>query len=869
MRKTYIIDGNSLLFRAFYALWRPDQPVMTNAKGVPTNAIYGYRNMMKKIKSQLGPGDKMIVCFDTGRKSFRTAKLESYKMNRKPVEPQLKEQMPIARTMLDAMGIFHCEQEGFEGDDLAGSLSLYALRQGDDVTLFTSDKDFLQLLKPGVKIEFLRKGLSDIQNFTVDNVHEQMGYKADQVVDYKGLVGDPSDNIPGVKGVGEKTACKLLDQYPHLEEIFAGLANDKSKTAQNILANKETALFCRDIATIKTDVDVKGYYDQGDFKDYDPEVLLQFYKEYDLNKFAAELQAEEEKRGSLFQEGSEQAPTAEVKDEFSGYASVSSFAEMGFLPSSVVAFNSDSNWHKGEVQGFFFSDGQKTAFLPAAKAGADEGFRKFIASAAPKMTYDLKGLEIALNRLGLGKSSGFDFDLQLATYILDNDVGQSLDDSLAFYHKDISGKTEKDKRALTAFLLPNLKPSVLESLKADDEYSLFAQTEMPLCEVLADMEIEGFPLDRGEMQKINEEYQARLDLITKEIYRTIGHEINLNSPRQVADLIYDELQLRRKGKTNSTDISVLLAIADRHPVVPLLIEYRKYQKMVSSYTSSLADFIYPDGKIHAIYNQAITSTGRLSMSEPNLQNISIRDEDGKEIRKAFFYPDKEYQFLSLDYSQVELRVLASIAHISELLKVFNEGQDIHTSTASRVFHVPPEAVTPLMRRKAKAVNFGIVYGISPWGLAEQIKVPNTEAAEIIKSFYESYPGLKEYEDKTIAFAHANGYVTTVLNRRRYLPGINADNHNVVAFSERAGVNATIQGSAADLIKVAMIKIQELLKSYQTKMILQIHDELIFKVPKEEVGIIDKPIEDLMEHALPLDCVLKAEGSYGDTWFDCK
>jgi DNA polymerase-1 len=875
VRKTYIVDGNSLLFRAFYALYRPDQPVMCNSQGVPTNALFGYRNMMKKIKGELQPGDKMVVCFDTGRKSFRTAKLESYKMNRKPVEPALKAQMPIARTLLDSMAIFHCEQEGFEGDDLAGSLADYAVKQGDQVTLFTSDKDFLQLLQPGVEIQFLRKGLSDIQHFTLDNIKEQMGYKADQVIDFKGMVGDASDNIPGIKGVGDKTACKLLDIYPHLEQIFQGLANDKSKTAQNIIAHQQDALFCREIATIKRDVPVEEFYKKGDLKDFDPEVLGSFYKEYDLLKFYRELQEEEKDKGSLFaseetKETAEapEAPKEEKAEELSCLTSVS-FKELPFKPVSIIAYNSESNPHKGEVVGFFFSDGEKVAFVKTADIKNSQEFSGFLTNDGYKSTYDEKGLNIALARLGLPRIGKVDFDLQLATYLLDNDVGDSISDCLTFYQKDISSFTEDKQLAYLALAVVQLKEQVVKSLKADNEYELFTQTEMPLSDVLADMEIEGFPLDKGEMAKINEEYQARLNDITQQIYHIVGKEINLNSPRQISELIYDDLQLKKKGKNNSTDISVLMSIADRHPVVPLLIEYRKYQKLVSSYTSSLADFIYPDGKIHALFNQAVTSTGRLSMSEPNLQNISIRDEDGKEIRKAFFYPNKEFKFLSLDYSQIELRVLASIAHIPDLLEVFNQGQDIHTSTASRVFHVAPDEVTPLMRRKAKAVNFGIVYGISPWGLAEQIKVSNEEAASIIASFYDSYPGLKEYEEKTIAFAHANGYVTTILNRRRYLAGINAENRNVVSFSERAGVNATIQGSAADLIKVAMIKIEKMLEKYQTKMILQIHDELIFKVPKDEVGVVEGPIREIMEHALPLECVLKAEGSYGDTWFDCK
>lgn len=867
MRKTYIVDGNSLLFRAFYALYRPGLPVMTSSSGVPTNAIYAYRNMMKKIKGELTKEDKMIVCFDTGRKSFRTEKLESYKMNRKPAPLELKEQMPLARQLLDAMGIFHCEEEGFEGDDLAGSLAFYALNKGDEVTLFTSDKDFLQLLRPGISINFLRKGLSDIQVFTVDNIHEQMGYKADQVIDYKGLVGDPSDNIPGVKGVGEKTALKLLDTYPHLEEIFKGLENDKSKTSLNIVQNKEMALFCRDIATIKTDVDVSDFYAKGDVKDFDPSVLLSFYKMYDLMKFYNELNAEENKKNSLFDMEEETDKKEDSAASYCGFKAAKTLK--GFAPVSIVAFNSDDNPHKGNVNGFFLSDGKEVVFLKAEDALQDEYFKSYLSSDEKKSTYDFKGLNICLDRLHLGRIKNAEFDMQLATYLLDADVGSSEDDCLAFYKKEKPELSQEEKKAYLAYEICALKEDIVSSLKKDEEYELYSTLEMPLSSVLTDMEIEGFPIDIPTLKAIGDDYTKKLADITSQINALVGHEINLNSPAQLSSLIYDELKLKKKGKNNSTGIEVLTALEDSHPVIPLLIMYRKYQKLVSSYTDSIGRFIYADGKIHALYNQAVTSTGRLSMSEPNLQNISIRDEEGKEIRKAFFYPNKEYQFLSLDYSQIELRVLASIADLKELQDVFNSNVDIHTATASKVFHVPVEEVTPLMRRKAKAVNFGIVYGISTWGLADRIKVSNQEASDIISSFYASYPGLKDYENKTIAFAHTNGYVKTILNRRRYLPGISSDNRNVQAFSERAAVNATIQGSAADLIKSAMIKVEEMLKGYKTKMILQIHDELVFKVPKEEVGMIDKKIEEIMEHALPLNVRLEAEGSYGDTWFDCK
>lgn len=877
-RNTYIIDGNSLLFRSFYSMFRPDQPVLANHDGVPTNALYGYRNMMKKIKSSLKEGDKMIVCFDTGRKSFRTEKLASYKMNRKPAPNELKIQMPLARTLLDAMGIFHCEKEGFEGDDLAGSLTQVALREGDEVTLFTSDKDFLQLLQDGVKVEFLRKGLSEVQIFTKENIHDILGYKADQVIDFKGLYGDPSDNIPGVRGVGEKTAIKLLDSYPHLEEIFQGLEGNKTKTAQNILAQKDQALFCREIATIKRDVPVDEFYREGDYREQDDKALLEFYKEYDLSKFEKELEKEMAKKQegvnesySLFAEPAAEKETGNdgKYPPYKAYKELSSFGELPSA-SSVIVLNSNPNFHKGEVEGFFLSDGKETGFLSLEKAKKDPAFLEFLVSEKEKESFNLKGLIVALDKCSMPALKGCTFDLELAAYLLDNDTGYGKREILSFLGIDASALSDRDLEAYVCFLLPLVKEDVLNRLKEKEMSSLYSELEMPLTEVLAKMEIEGFPLDVPTLNKIVDGYRAKLDFITSQIRECIHKDINLNSPRQVGELIYDDLKLKKKGKTNSTSIQVLNSLADKHPVIPMLIEYRKYQKLVSSYSEGLTDYVYADKKIHGIYNQALTSTGRLSMSEPNLQNISMRDEEGKEIRKAFFYPDYGYQFLSLDYSQVELRVLASVAGIPKLIEVFNSGADIHTATASFIFHVPQEEVTPLMRRKAKAVNFGIVYGISPWGLSEQIHVSPQEASDIISEFYSSYAGLKEYEQKTILFAHENGYVKTLLNRRRYLSGINSENKNLVAFSERAAVNATIQGTAADLIKVAMVKIQKMLEeNYKTKMVLQIHDELIFKVPQDEVGIVDKPIKDIMEHALNLKCHLVAEGSYGKDWFECK
>lgn len=865
MSKIYIVDGNSLLFRCFYATFRPDKPLMCAKDGTPTNAIFLYNKMMEQIKSGLTSSDRMIVCFDTSKKSFRTQELESYKMNRKPVDPALKAQFPLARELLDDLGIFHIEQEGIEGDDLAGSLTYYAINKGDEVKLFTSDKDFLQLLiSDKVEVNFLRKGLSDIQIYTKDNIHSLLGYKADQVIDYKGLVGDSSDNIPGIKGIGEKTAVKLLDEYSHLEDIFKGLEGNKSKVAQNILTNKELALKYREIATILTDIDVSKYYELGQVKNADNDKLLDFYKKYDLLSAYNLLKEKMNKQISLFDievDNKDIILDIEVKK-------VSSLKD--FLTySSILVSNTSSNFHEGEISGFYLSNGKDVIFISKDDCLKDEYFAKYLVSEISKKTYDLKGLIVCLHRLNLPEIKNVSLDLLLATYILYQDVKQDKLSCLNFYSPSFNKIGEQADAYLTK-LMEEVETKVFSSLKENEEFDLYNKVELPLTYVLASMEIEGFPLDKNSLSVINIEFQNKLETITKQIETLIGKSINLNSPKQVAELIYDDLKLRKKGKNNSTSIDVLLKIYDRHPVIPLMVEYRKYQKLVSSYTSSLGRYIHEDGKIHAIFNQALTSTGRLSMSEPNLQNISIRDEEAKEIRKAFYYPNYEYEFLSLDYSQVELRVLASLANLKDMIEVFNKGIDIHAATASKIFNVDIKDVTSLERRKAKAVNFGIVYGISIWGLAEQIGVSSLEAQTIIDSFYNSYPGLREFENSIKDFAKANGYVKTILNRRRYIPELNASNHNNYEFGLRAAVNTVIQGSAADLIKIAMIKIQKILnEKYKSKMILQIHDELIFKVDKSEKDILENVVRPIMENAISLECKLIAEGSFGKTWYDCK
>lgn len=875
MPKTYIIDGNSLLFRSFYALFRPGEELMHSQDGTPTNAIYSFHNMMKTIKSKLTSADKMIVCFDTDSKTFRSKELETYKKNRKPLEPQLAVQMPIARKLLEAMGIFFYELPGYEGDDVAGSLAKYGSKLGDEIILFTSDKDFLQLLDENIKVNFLRKGLSEIEVFTKDNIYEKLGFRADQVTDYKGLVGDASDNFKGIPGIGDKTAVKLLNLHDNLEGIIEAMKSETSKTAKNIVEHAEEGRFCKHIATIITDIDgIEDVYAKGQIKDFDYKTLKAFFNQYDLIKFSKQLDEEMKRREGEQMSLDFDSERAESYDNF-GFAKKSSddiqvkpiTSVKGLKIKSIVSSHQGSNDFKGEIQDFYLCDGSTVYSLSLEDAKNDTAFKELLTSDEKKSTYDYKNLIVVCSRLGLPRPLNFDFDLLLATYLIDPDTESEPNAVISCYGTMTSSLSPY---VCLAKLSCDLHDEVTKELKAQEEYELLTEVEIPLTEVLADMEIEGFPIDLETLEEINKVFKTKLAKIKQDIFGIVGHEFNLNSPNQVATVLYDELEIPvSKSAKRSTSFEVLKSIKHLNPVVSFIIEYRKTNKSITSYTEALPQHVYEDGKLHAMFNQALTTTGRLSMSEPNMQNISIRNEEAKVIRKAFFYPNKEYYILSLDYSQIELRMIASLANIDDLIKAFNEDEDVHNITASACFHVPVSEVTHSMRSKAKAVNFGIVYGISTYGLSEQLEIPVGEAKEIMTSFHNHFKGLEEYNTKVLEFANQHEYVKTIANRRRYLKDIHSSNHTLREFSKRAAINATVQGSAADLIKVAMIRIADMLKDYKTKMVLQIHDELIFKVPKDELDIITKKIKDIMENAMKLKCRLKVEGSAAFVWYDAK
>ena len=867
MKKLVIVDGNSLLFRAYYATSFTGT-IMRRKDGFPTNAIFGFSNMMNKIISTLKDGDLLFVSFDTGKKTFRHKEMETYKAQRKPIDEDLKLQLPVARDLLKAMGVFYYELEGYEGDDLAGTVAKIGSNSNLEVDVYTSDKDYLQLINDNISIYMITKGIKETKIMNKESLFNEMGLTPDQIRDYKGLMGDPSDNIKGIPGVGEKTAIKLLQQYSSLEGIIEAMKNEKSKLAQKILDNQDLGKFCKHIATIDTDVPLPFTLDDLEYSGYDFNELSSFYTKEEFYSLLKKLKPNSKKRNI------NKSTEKSIKFE---KILISSFKDLPNNISTFVLDYNQTNYHHANVNNVIFADDKNVYIYDYSLAKKDKDFINFITNEnIKKATFDSKAMYVLLNKDHI-QLNGITFDLLLASYLLDSSLANDPITVCAYFGKNILSNDQLtlfDDNSSTCnltYVINSIKDEVIASLKEIDCYDLYNNIELKLAIVLAKMEIEGFPLNKEALNIINEKYKIILNELTEKIDELAGVKINLSSPKQVADLLFNKLMLP-SNKKQSTSIEILNNIKHLHPIVPLLIEYRKYSKLISTYTSGLSDYIFPDGKIHALFNQALTTTGRLSSSEPNLQNISVRDEEGKLIRKAFFYDEDNLSLLSLDYSQIELRLLAHMANVSLLIKAFNEGKDVHEQTAREIFNIPNDEEVPSnLRRKAKTVNFGIVYGISDWGLAEQLSCPVQEAKTIINNFYLVYPEIKTYFDNVVEFATKNNYVTTLFKRRRYILELNSDNYQTREFGKRAAQNAPIQGTAADLIKMAMIKIDEEITKQQlkSKLILQIHDELIFKIYPEEKEIMYNLVKSTMENIYPLKVKLEVDGACAKTWYDCK
>lgn len=861
MKKLLLIDGNSMLFRAYYATLYGR--MMKTSNGVPTNAVYGFITMINKALDIIKP-DSVLVAWDAGKPTFRHESFKEYKGTRKQLDQELIVQFPIAREYLDSYGLRRYECEGIEADDIIGSM---AKKYPDvEIHILSSDRDLLQLIDPTTDVYLMKKGISEMDIMDEARLMETMGIQPCQIIDLKALMGDTADNIPGVKGIGEKTALKLLADYGTVDAVYEHLEEIKGKLKEKLETDRENAFMSKYLATIKTDAELPFAFEELAMP-CEQEKLHDFYVKYEMNSFA------------------KQTMNTERVEKVSTRKTVNSISAHLLCDDTLVYADVDNEaYYEAALYGFALGNQSENEYITLADARKDTALMEYLAQENGKVVYDAKNFYHIChkNQIPCGILA---FDVMIAAFLIDGNLSDydKLQEKYQFDRSirkdDVYGKRGKPK------LIDEEQQQAYALMQADDLYDLIAplrkelqekelmelfQTiEMPLTNVLYAMEKEGVVTNLSTLDDIATQTAKKIDELSRSIYDMAGMEFNINSPKQLAAVLYDELGLKA-GKKRSTAADVLEKLMHVHPIIPLLLEQRKYQKIYSTYAVGLSKHVLRDGKIHTIFNQIQTQTGRLSSSEPNLQNISVRDEDGKEIRRAF-EASEHHVLLSADYSQIELRMLAHMAKEEQMIDAFNHNIDIHTKTAMQIFDVAQDAVTSNMRRSAKTVNFGIVYGQSDFGLSEQLGISRKEAHEFIDKYFASYPHIKTFMDETIHFCEEMGYVKTIFNRRRYIPEIADKNYMMREFGKRAAMNAPIQGSAADLIKLAMISIFHTMQSQgvKSRMILQIHDELIFDVVEEEIDLMKQLVEEGMQNVMKLKVPLVAEANLGKTWYEAK
>ena len=864
MSKIIVIDGNSLLFRAFYATYYDPSNIMRTKSGQATNAIFAFSNMITSLLTNLKKGDGIFVGFDAGKHTFRHQEYKDYKANRPELPKDLITQFPIARELLDKLNIVHYECDNLEADDICGIIANKAQKEGYKVYIYTSDKDYLQLIDQNITIELIKKGLKDIKEMTPQTFKEEWGFEPIQITDYKGLRGDDSDNLKGIPGVGDKTAKQLISQFGDLESIIQN-ADTKTKVGRNIIEFQDNGRMCKHLAIIAKDQEIPIEVNETIYNGYKFNSVSEFANKYEFKSLVSKLP-------KLFKQ-------EEKHNEKVDFCEV--FDSNGIDFDDKIGIDVDIenvNYHDAVFNGLAFTASSKTYYISKANLLKDEKLLSILKNSdIKKFAFDFKKVRYVLAKNNI-EVNGLFFDLILASYLIDSSIKNDIESVLNYYSIDISYATTKNLlfddstkqiSIATSFYSIGLFEEIKEKLLARNQYELLVNIEQPLTIVLCDMELEGFPLDKETLLSFKTIYQEKLDILTKEIHLLAGEEFNINSPKQVSHILFEKLNLKSNRK-GSTSVEFLEMIKNEHPIISKILEYRKYAKIISTYVDGLIPFIHDDGKVHSTFNQALTTTGRLSSSEPNLQNISTRDEEGKQIRKAFFYKDPTLSILSLDYSQIELRILAHLSDAKSMIEFFNNDEDVHASTAIKIFNLDREP-TSAERRRAKTVNFGIVYGISDYGLSEQLDCPISEAKEIIKNFYQAFPEIKKFLNHLIDDATEKGYAETMFHRRRYLPELQSSQYQVREFAKRAAMNAPIQGSAADLMKVSMIQVYNAIKEkgFKSKIVSQIHDELIFKVYEDEKEEFYKTVKEIMENSVKLKVKLKVDGGYARDWFSAK
>ncbi|MGL5821219.1 MAG: DNA polymerase I [Sarcina sp.] len=872
MERLLILDGNSLLNRAFYGL-----PLLSNKEGIHTNAVFGFLNMLIKMKNDIAP-DYIVCTFDRKAPTFRHLEYGDYKAGRKKMPDELREQFPIVKDMLKMLDVTMYEMDGFEADDLIGSLAKYSESENMEVFIVTGDKDALQLATDNTNVCITKKGVTDIDLFDRARMIEDFGVTPTQFIDVKGLMGDKSDNIPGVPGVGEKTAYKLIQEYGSIENVLENIENiSGKKIKENLTEYSEQAIFSKKLATINVDVPIE--FDLDEIKSaakYDIDGLRRM-----LTKLEIKISDEKLARfaGVNVEEIQAEVFDAKVKE-------ISNLEELLVLQDSLkdkfaikYITKNDQIYSTIEFEKIFINSNDKNYVLLCEDLFNDEKAKNIIKDIfenkdIKKSFYNAKIAMRILSKFNIDVK-GLDFDIELAAYLLDSSKGNyPIIDLINIYLDEYPNYEESDKDIVETEYLQKLTDSLKEKIEEASMNELLYTIELPLTRVLASMEEIGFSVDRAMLDDLSIKFREELDVVQKEIYELAQEEFNINSPKQLGKILFEKLDLPviKKTKTGySTNAEVLEKLSDKHPIIDKVVYYRQLAKIYSTYVEGLKAVIDEDGAIHSNFNQTITTTGRLSSTEPNLQNIPIKYEMGREIRKVFVAKGEDQCILSADYSQVELRVLAHMSNDSNMIDAFKHHSDIHTKTASEVFNVPIEEVTSVMRSRAKAVNFGIVYGMSDFSLAKDLNIMRNEAREYMDIYFDRYPNIKIFLEAVIEEATNKGYVKTILNRRRFIPEIAASNKMIKALGERLAMNAPIQGTAADIIKLAMVNVWNKLneKNLKSKLILQVHDELILNVYNDELEIVKSIVKEEMENVLELSVSLDVDINIGKTWYEAK
>ena len=895
MKKLVLIDGNNILNRAFYGIMG-SKMLMTN-DGKYTNAVYGFLSILFKIKEEIKP-EYLAVTFDLKAPTARHKLYKEYKANRKGMPNELAEQMPIIKEVLKAMNIQIAEMEGYEADDLMGTLSRFGEKNGLEVIIVSGDRDTFQLATDltTIKIPRTKIGKTEIEDFTKNKVLETYGVEPVQMIEVKALQGDASDNIPGVPGIGEKTALSIIQKYKTIDNLYqlieAGKDDLKGKQREKIVENKDLAYLSKELGTINLEVPIKYSLDDLEVKEWNKEEVLKIFKELNFNKFIERFHLNEEvssKSNDSLDELYSINTTKKIADIFDTikkqkkiiyyFETIDDLDENKIIKKTITAINI-YNKDENEVCYLKLNNEQSIEFLK--NVFEDENIEKI----GHNLTCDY----ILLKQLGI-KPNNLSFDAQIAAYILNPTIGNYSIENLAkeYIKLDVEQywvkcenkqmnlfeeeKEEKDlDKTIYVFIIAKLENAMIEKLKEINAYDLFKQIDMPTVEVLSDMQWNGMFVDIKELEKYGNDIKEKLSILTQEVYDLAGEEFNINSPKQLGEILFERLKLPIIKKTKSgysTDVDVLEKLKPEHEIIEKILDYRQVMKLNSTYVEGLKPYINKKTKrIHSFFHQTITATGRISSTEPNLQNIPTRIELGKQLRKVF-KPDNDRVYIDADYSQIELRVLAHMANIDEMINAFKKGEDIHREVASKVFNVPVDEVTPEQRSSAKAVNFGIIYGISDFGLGNQLNISRKKAKQYIDQYFEKYPGMKEYMDNTIEKAKELGYVETLYHRRRYIQELQSNNYMVRQFGARAAMNTPIQGTAADIMKIAMIKVYNELKNnnMKSKIVLQVHDEMMIEAVQDEKEKVKQILKNSMESACSLKVPLIAQISEAHDWYD--